>query len=291
MLNYSETYQQIADKFAQNNGSWLGAKYLGLWKVSFFDSTNDFSNWLLFEPIAKEKGESQLFHFILINKTQIILFRDTTDDFKEQTIPKRHIVLSKFKIVSQENIVIDNKPIRNSKFLQAIADDYVTNLGACAALYVGYYYGYAVYTELDVLYRPMIMATGAPGFVLANKAGQVRYAHDFDDNYMGCFDIIEKLETNTKMPWKRGERIYKKLMSKYENQEFDESEKEYLDYLHEIDLTHWDSDKHNGLDKEKVFEYLEAANRIGEEVYIVEESDIGVTSVTFKHAYQNSRSL
>ncbi|MBR4390517.1 MAG: hypothetical protein IKT08_00210 [Bacteroidales bacterium] len=127
MLNYSETYQLIADKFAQKHENWLRTIYLGLCKVTFFDSTNDVSDWLLFEPIAKVKRKSQLFHFILVNKTQIILFRDTTDDFKEQTTPKRLIVLSKFKIVSRENIVIDNKPIRNSKFLQAIADDYVAN--------------------------------------------------------------------------------------------------------------------------------------------------------------------
>lgn len=291
MLNFSETCQQIADKFAKKHENWLGTTYLGLCKVTFFDSTNDVSDWLLFEPIAKVKGKSQLFHFILVNKTQIILFRDTTDSFKEQTTLKRLIVLSKFKIVSRENIVIDNKPIRNSKFLQSIADNYVTKHGACAALYIGYYYGYAVYTKLYVLYSAMVMPTGAPEFVLVNKAGQVRHVHNFDDDYWGSFDIINKLQSNTKMPWKRGERVYNKLMSKYRNHEYDESERDYLYYLHGLDLIHWDSDKHRGLDKEKIFEYLEAANRIGEEIYIVNESDIGVTSVAFKHAYQESQNM
>lgn len=291
MLSYSELYQQIVDDFAQKNENWQGGLYLGIWKVTFFNSSDDADDWLLFEPIERENEKPKLFHFILVNKTQIVLFRDTTNSFIQQTNLKRHIVLSKFKIVKQENIVIDNKPIRNSKFLQTIADNYVTNHGACAALFVGYYYGYAVYTKLNILYRPMVMASGAPVFVLVSKTGQIKNVQNFDDDYMGSFDIIDKLMTNTKMPWKRGERIYKKLMNKYENQEYDESEREYLDYLHSLDLTHWDSEKHNWLDKEKVFEYLEAANIIGEEIYIVDEPDIGVRSVAFKYAYKKCKSM
>lgn len=284
MLNYSETYQQFADKFAQKHDNWSRAAFVGVWKVAFFNKSDDVDDWLLFEPIKTMREKTGLYHFILINKTQIVLFRDTTDGFKNQSIPKRLIVLTKYKIIEQENLLPENKPIRNSKFLQTIADKYAANNGAFAALFVGYYYEYAVYTELYIAYKPMTMATGAPAFILVNKTGQVRYVKNFDDDYMGSFHILDKLSFGKQ--WKRGERVYNELMTKYEKKEYYKSEKEYLSYLHDLDLFHWVGDnKHGLLEKETIFEYLEAAERIGDKIYIIDNNTSGEAVLVFKNAY------
>ena len=50
MLSYSEFYQQIVDDFAQKNENWQGGLFLGIWKVTFFNSSDDADDWLLFNP-------------------------------------------------------------------------------------------------------------------------------------------------------------------------------------------------------------------------------------------------
>ena len=127
----------------------------------------------------------------------------------------------------------------------------------------------------------ILQPTGAPAFILVSKTGQVRYVCDFKDGYMGAFDIIDKINSN--MPWKRGERVYKILMAKYENHEYKNSERTYLEYLYSLDLLHWNNADEWQIDKQTVFTYLEAAHRIGDEIIITKDVDSGVQTLAFKN--------
>lgn len=77
MLRYNKQYQEIADKFAieQGEGEWIGAKYLGQYHETCCDALGP--GWLAFEPIWKdEECKVGLYHYIFIDEERLLWYSD-----------------------------------------------------------------------------------------------------------------------------------------------------------------------------------------------------------------------
>ena len=295
MISYCEIYQERADKFAKKFGC-SGAQYIGpaSWHVYF--ENGECEDMLLFDPVKTQKSKIGKYHHILVGVSKSILIATLPNRFYIESLEKkdlhnnrRTIVLSEYNIKSVEVYKISvNKRVVNSNFLQSKADLYARENGYYAAGFLGSYYGYAVYSLFcaDNIPRP----TGAPYFLLVNKKGQMRYVCNFDEGYMGSFHIIDNMIPY--LSYTKGKNIYNALIKRIETGDYDEQEKEYLEYLKSLDVNHWKKDSEFSLSRREIFNWIEAAFRVGEQIIIVDDpKQYGEKFIAFKRPYLEMRKI
>lgn len=264
-------YQQIVDKFVHSNSDWVGVYYIGVIKADL--CSEGVKSFFLFEPEPKDflKARNSVPHFILVDDLRIIDFISLRNKFEGENLDEIHTI-SKFQIKHQLNINLPaNEEVKYTAFLQEKADNYIKeHKSAYVISFIGSYYGCAVFHEFmfcDSRIRP----TGAPYFLLVDKDGNTKWICNFDDRYMGSFHIIKNMIPSD-LCVRKGEEIYDQLMSKYENGNYNKNEQQYLKYLKMLDLKHWSNDGDDFIDitRNTIFFWLEAANRIGDEIFISE---------------------
>lgn len=142
--------------------------------------------------------------------------------------------------------------MRNNKLLQSAADAIAQKNGYYSACFVGHYYEFALFSPLCVDSRPDHI--GAPCFILVDKNGDARFVMDFSNEFLGSFDIIDKGTWCD--AWRRGKRLYDKMMVRLSNGYCSDDTKPYLEYLKSVNKF------------EDFYIYLEAAERLGNKIVV-----------------------
>ena len=157
--------------------------------------------------------------------------------------------------------------MNNSKLFQSIADKIARKEGYYAASYKGHYFEFALYCPI---YEDNIPRTeGAPAFILVEKDGVGRFVMDFQNKYMGSFDIIDKGVFEDS--WKEGEKIYGEMITRLETGNCSDDERGYLEYLKSLDANNIVPKNFDDLTKETFFTWLEAADRMGDRIVVKTE--------------------
>lgn len=164
---------------------------------------------------------------------------------------------------------------RYSKKYQEIADRFAIESNYEASYFIGTYHEYGVFGHMHLDSR--VRFSGAPSYILIDVEGNVQWVCNFQDTFMGSFDIMK----NTKK-WHttlKGKKVYDKMMQKLETGNFSQTEYAYLQYLKSLDLYNWDEEKYRYLSQETMFIWLEVANRLNEEIAIFKRTEEFVNGI------------